>query len=134
MTLKEALISLKDSPVLINDGADDWTLANLLDALIESGDEAYLTRRVYACEEYIATLDDEGMQVTPPLYRIVRLSETPYFVEHESGGYRIKLMLSEEQQRSRYIYGNSLRAKKQPAYRRKSKLNEEWQKFRVLGA
>ncbi len=129
-TLKDALQTFVDDAVLIEDGTDFWTVSNLLDAL----DARDLGQEVYSCENCIARLDDQGSQISPPMYTICAVGETPYFVKHEQGGYRVLFMLNKEQAHSRFIYGQSLYRNKQSAYRRKSSLNKRWQEERVLGA
>jgi len=130
MTLKEALESFLNEPVLIDNGADHWSASNLIDELSYED----LTQKVYSCEDYIATLDDQGYHISPPLMTIVHLSENPYFVIHEPNGYRVKLMIDEESDRYRRIHGQSLYQYKQAAYRRKSSLNAKWHTLRILSA
>lgn len=134
MKLKEVLESFMHDAVLIDDGADSWGVGNLIDAFNEGDDPAWDDREVYACANYIAALDEQDYQVTPPMFTIIHVGETPYFVSHKSRGYRVKFMIDKEQDRSRYIYGQSCFDHKQAAYRCKDGLNEKWQQHRILGA
>lgn len=129
MTLKEALETLRKDPVLLDDGADHWTVDNLVDALSDSD----LAQEVYLREDSIDLPDPDGYAGNH-LYGILKIGEEPYFVEHEDDGYRVKLMIEEPFDHSRYIYGQSRYTHKQAAYRRKSKLNLLWQQHRILGA
>lgn len=134
MKLKKALESFMHDTVLIDDGVDAWWIDALLDAYAENEDTASLDQEVYACDKYIAALDSQGYQITPPMFTIINIGEAPYFVSHESKGYRVKFMINAESERSRYIYGQNCFDHKQAAYRRKDGLNEDWQKHRLLGA
>jgi hypothetical protein len=130
MNLREALQEFLPDPVLIDDETDYWTVYHLLEELSEEE----LAREVYSCHDYITRLDEQGYQITPALFTICHIGETPYYVEHDEKGYQVRLMISEEQERSRPIYGQDRYQQKQAAYRRKTQLNTDWQQARVLGA
>lgn len=134
MKLREAFEAFLHNAVLIDDGADLWQVDNLIDAFTGGDAPTQLDQEVYASDKYIAILDEQGYQITPPMFAIINVGETPYFVSHEGKGYRVKFMIDEEQDRSRYVYGQNTFAHKQAAYRRKDGLNRDWQQHRILGA
>lgn len=146
-TLREVLLEWDKEPVLLNDEAAFWQPDLLIDAL-EDGYEEMKARRqsyepeptnvldeeVYSCADYIARLDESGYQILPGMYGIIPIGEEPYQVRHDEKGYRVIFVENPKQDSWRYIYGQNLYEQKQGAYRRKSQLNEDWQKERILGA
>ena len=146
-TLREVLLEWDEEPVLLDDGVFHWRPELLIDALEEQmRDEAErpedertkthpLDEEVYSCAEYIARLSEQGYQILPGVYSIIHIGEEPYRVQHEpTKGYRLIFMENEEQNNWRYIHGQNRFEQKQSAYRRKSQLNDDWQKLRLLGA
>ncbi len=146
-TLREVLREWDKEPVLLDDGTTRWQPDLLVDAIEEYVRDMNDTRQsyepevtnvldeeVYSCADYIARLDERGYQILPGMYSIINIGEEPYRVQHEQKGYRIIFMEDEENDRWRYIYGQNLYEQKQSAYRRKSQLNNDWQKARILGA
>lgn len=146
-TLREALQEFDKEPILLDDGDTLWRPDLLIDALEEGVREMEARRQpnepevtnvldeeVYYCSDYIALLDEQGYQILPGMYSIVPIGEEPYRVEHDPKGYRVICVEDPKHDRWRYIYGQNLYDKKQGAYRRKSQLNEDWQKHRFLGA
>jgi len=93
-----------------------------------------LDEEVYSCAQYITRLNEQGYHITPWSYTVIHIGEEPYRVQREPKGYRVIFMEDEEQNIWRYIHGQNSYEQKQSAYRRKSQLNEDWQKIRILGA
>ena len=93
-----------------------------------------LDEEVYSCAEYIAGLNEQGYQILPGMYTIINIGEEPYKVKHGPKGYRIICMEDKEHNIWRFIHGQNSYELKQSAYRRKSQLNEDWQKLRLLMA
>lgn len=140
-TLRAVLQEWDKESVLLDDGSTKWRPDLLIDAMEEavrdgSAETSGLDEEVYSCDKYIARLNEQGYQILPGMFSIINIGEEPYQVKHDTKGYRVICIEDPDpgQNSWRYIYGQNLYDQKQGAYRRKSQLNEDWQKHRILMA